>query len=187
MKIVFAKDGNPIRVRTAGIRGGGRGSRPAAGFTMVELLITLVLLGIVMAIAIPSFRGWVDNSNLKAAARTLTSDLAYLREAAITDSSDGTKYCIQFDSSANKAYIKYDPGGAGTLVPLANYPAERTLCDFGSGVQITNVSFGTTPVKVYNRGYFGTPGTVEISNGRGSKATISLLTTGKVYVTYSMQ
>lgn len=187
MNIVFAKDGNRIRVRTAGIRGGGRGSRPPAGFTMVELLITLVLLGIVTAIAIPSFRGWVDNSNLKAAARTLTSDLAYLREAAMTDSSDGTKYCIQFDSSANKVYMKYDPGGAGTLVPLTNYPAERSLCDFGSGVQITNVSFGTTPVKVYNRGYFGTPGSVEISNGRGSKATIALLTTGKVYVTYSMQ
>ncbi|HSD95079.1 MAG TPA: prepilin-type N-terminal cleavage/methylation domain-containing protein, partial [Syntrophales bacterium] len=36
--------------------------RRAAGFSMVELIITLVLLGIAMAIAIPSFRGWVDNS-----------------------------------------------------------------------------------------------------------------------------
>ena len=55
---------------------------------MVELLITLVLLGIVAAIAVPSFRGWVDNSNLKAAARTLSSDIAYMRDGGHVERKD---------------------------------------------------------------------------------------------------
>jgi prepilin-type N-terminal cleavage/methylation domain-containing protein len=163
-----------------------RHSRPDAGFTMVELLITLVLVGIVLSMAVPAISGYLANTNLKSAARSLQGDIAYLRESAMTESSDGTKYCIQFDAGANKVYLKYDPGGAGTLLPLVNYPATRNLSDSGSGVYISNTSYAA-PVKVYQRGFIGTPGTVEITNNRGSKATLTLLTTGKVYVTYSMQ
>ncbi len=162
-----------------------RQSRRAAGFSLVELLITLVLVGIVLSMAIPSVRGWLDNTNLKSAARALQADITYLREAAMTESSDGTKYCIQFDTGANKAFLKYDQGGSGTMLPVVNYPAERNLSDFGSGIQMTTTSY-TGPVKIYQRGFIGTPGTVEITNSRGSKATMTLLTTGKVYVTYNM-
>jgi len=39
------------------------------GFTLVELLITIALIVIVAAIAIPSFFGYSMNTNLKSAAR----------------------------------------------------------------------------------------------------------------------
>lgn len=182
MKIVLAEDENRIRVRTAGIRGGGRGSRPAAGFTMVELLITLVLVGIVMAIAIPSFRGWVDNSNLKAAARTLSSDINYLREAAL---SSGRTHMVSYDTGANTYTMKWDSDGAGTYANVPNYTASRLLCDHGSNIQITSVT--QNPIKIISSGAINPFGTVVVTNNRGSTATITTLITGRTHVTYSMQ
>ncbi len=159
--------------------------RPAYGFTMVELCFTVALLGIVLAIATPSIRGYIDNSNLKSAARTVSGDLAYLREAAMTEYNNGTKYCMKFDMGTNTISLLYDNGG--TLLPVVNYPSTRVMSDFGSSIQITSVPSGSSWVKVYQRGFIGNTGDIEITNSRGSKARITLVATGRAYVTYSMQ
>jgi Tfp pilus assembly protein FimT len=104
---------------------------------VVELLITLVLLGIVGAIAVPSFRGWVDNTNLKAAARTLSSDIAYMREAAM---SSGRSHTIAYNVGANTYTLRWDSDGAGTYADVPNYPATRLMSDHGGGIQVASVS-----------------------------------------------
>ena len=162
----------------------GRGpGRHAAGFSMVELLITLVLIGIVAAIAIPSFRGWVDNSNLKAAARTLSSDIAYMREAA---SSSGRIHTVAYDMAQNRYTLRWDSDGDGAAdADVPSYPALRSLSDHGSGILITSVS--QTPITIRSSGAINPFGNVVITNNRGSTATISTLITGRSHVTYSMQ
>jgi prepilin-type N-terminal cleavage/methylation domain-containing protein len=184
-----------VRVCAPSIRSGGLPGRvhagrkkpclPDGGFSVIELLITIVLLGVVLAMATPGIRGYLDNYNLKTAARAVSGDIAYLREAAMTEYNNGTKYCIKFDTSSNKMSLLWDNGGS--LVPVVNYPSERVMSDFGSGVQITNTPSGSQWVKVYQRGFIGNAGDIEITNNRGSKAKITLLATGRVYVTYSMQ
>lgn len=161
-------------------RGSGRRN---AGFSMVELLITLVLVGIAMAIAVPSFRGWVDNSNLKAAARTLSSDIAYMREAAM---SSGRIHTIAYDVSQNRYTLRWDSDGDGAAdADVPSYPALRSLLDHGSGILITSVS--QTPITIRSGGSINPFGNVVITNNRGSTATISTLITGRSHVTYSMQ
>jgi prepilin-type N-terminal cleavage/methylation domain-containing protein len=155
---------------------------PGDGFSVIELLITIVLLGVVLAMATPGVRGYIDNSNLKAAARTISGDIAFLRESAMTEYNNGTKYCLKFDTTNQTISLMHDD-----MSPLTNYPAQRNMSDFGSGIQITNTPSGTNPIKVYQRGFIGTPGNIEITNNRGSRATITMLATGRVYVTYSMQ
>jgi len=171
------------RAASGGLSAGPGLLHRAAGFSMVELLITLVLLGIAMAIAIPSFRGWVDNSNLKAAARTLSSDIAYLREAAI---SSGRSHTIAYDMAQNRYTLRWDSDGDGSCdADVPNYAAARLMSDHGGGIQITSVS--PAAIKIISSGSINPFGSVVITNSRGSTATISTLITGRSHVTYSMQ
>ncbi len=182
-----------MRVNAALIRFGGSpdsahsGMRkpcfPDGGFSMVELLLTLVLLSIAMTIAVPSYRGWVDNTHLKDTTRTLTGDFAYLREAALASNQT---HAIQCDAGLNSCSYSYDPGGSGTLTAVANYPSVRNLSNFGSGIQLTSVNPNRT-LKVIARGMITPSATLQLTNNRGSVATITVQITGRTYVTYSMQ
>jgi type IV fimbrial biogenesis protein FimT len=153
-----------------------------AGFSIIELLITVILLGIVLSMAVPSVNGWRDNTNLKSAARTMTSDVAYLRESAL---SSGRTHKMEFDIGSNLYTLYWDSDGAGTYATVQNYPASRTLSDFGSGVRLSSAS--QSPIQVTSNGTIKLFGTVVITNNRGSTATITTVLTGRAYVTYSMQ
>lgn len=60
----------------------GPSTRPS-GFTLIELMVTLAVLGVMMAIAIPSFRYVQNSSRLSAAANELVATLQLARMEAI--------------------------------------------------------------------------------------------------------
>ncbi|HTZ41025.1 MAG TPA: prepilin-type N-terminal cleavage/methylation domain-containing protein [Syntrophales bacterium] len=159
-----------------------RQPRPVAGFTLVELLIALILLGAVLSIAVPLMSGWLANSSLKSVARTMASDVAYLREAAL---SSGKTHMMSFNMNTNEYSLRWDSDGAGAYADVPNYPASRALSEFGSGVRITSVS--QSPILMIANGAINPFGTVVITNDRGSTATITTLITGRSHVTYNMQ
>lgn len=75
-------------------------ARRAEGFSLIELVIVIALLGIALSIAAPSFREYIENLNLRSAAREIASDIFVTRERAI---SENRKYRIRFDRDA-KSY-----------------------------------------------------------------------------------
>lgn len=54
------------------------------GFTLVELMIGLVILGILLAAAMPSFRAWVQNTQIRNAADAMVNGLQLARAQAIS-------------------------------------------------------------------------------------------------------
>lgn len=63
-------------------------SRGTTGFTLIELLITLVVSSILLAMALPSFREFVQIQRGKAASYDLVNSLLFARSEAIKRNSD---------------------------------------------------------------------------------------------------
>ncbi len=171
---------NEIPARRGAARGlpNGRGlCRRDAGFSLVELCITIVLLGIVAAIAFPSFRGWVDNSNLKGAARAVSSDVYDTRGRALAEN---RVYTITFSADPTNTYTITAPAANG----LTAVNETKNLSEYG-GVRMTSASVGA--ITIQSRGTVTPTVNVIMTNSRNSTGTINVLITGRAHVTYSMQ
>jgi len=76
-----------------GSRGRGQGIKKSEGFTLIELTIIIVILGVMLSLIIPRL-GELGEANLKRSARHLTGMIRFLR-----DESQATKavYRLRFD------------------------------------------------------------------------------------------
>jgi len=61
----------------------GKPPRVAAGFTLIELVITVTLLGVLLSVAVPGFRQLTLNQGVKSAAFDVFTALEYARSEAI--------------------------------------------------------------------------------------------------------
>lgn len=57
--------------------------RTQSGVTLIELAIGLVIIGILMAMAIPSFQQWIQNSQNRTAAESIQNGLRLARAEAV--------------------------------------------------------------------------------------------------------
>lgn len=54
-----------------------------AGFTLIELLIGIVIIGILLARGVPSFRDWIQNSQIRNAAEAIFNGLQLTKAEAV--------------------------------------------------------------------------------------------------------
>jgi len=144
-----------------------------AGFTLVETIIVIVIIIVVTAVAIPSFQKMAINGNLRAAARDIMSDFAFLKQRAM---SENTTFNIIFDVAHNNYTIQ---GGGTTQIKTPEY--------FANDIIITSASYdlGST-IRFHTRGTTSF-GTVVLTNGRNSTATITTNITGRTHVFFDIK
>ncbi len=141
------------------------------GFTLMEIIISLVLPGIVLALAIPSFQSYAVNENLRTAARDLIADFAIAKERAMAENINCT---ISFNLGDNQYTVT---AGMNTQTKsLSNYGASiQSLIP--SGVTVTFQTRGTVDPEVQ----------LTLINPRGSTAMITGNLNGRAEVQFDMR
>jgi type IV fimbrial biogenesis protein FimT len=74
-----------------------RTPRRSRGVTLVEVLIGLVIMGILIAMAVPNFTGWIRNQRVRAAAEGLLNGLQTARAEALKENA-----IVRFELGADK-------------------------------------------------------------------------------------
>lgn len=73
--------------------------KPALGFSLIELIIALAIVGLVSAIALPSYATWIKNSRVRTAAESIQNGLQTARAEAVKRNAS-----IRFSLNANSGW-----------------------------------------------------------------------------------
>ncbi len=103
------------------------------GFTLIELMVTIAVLAILMAIATPSFTDFFQRYRLRGAADDVATLLAVARSdavarnrnVAVVFSGTGGAWCVGAEAAAEPAA----PGDLVTTAPTCNCSGDCTVGD----------------------------------------------------------
>jgi general secretion pathway protein H len=105
--------------------------RLATGFTLLELLIVLAILGLTTALAVPMFSRAMPDLQAKAAARDVAAMLRSARSLAITENREVTVAVDLDRHSVDLAGVRSETVKPGIGLDL--YSAMEELIDRGAG------------------------------------------------------
>ncbi len=91
------------------------GGHKTSGFTILELMITLTIASVIMALAIPSFRDFIKNSRMSGASNDLLASLQLARTEAIKRR-HSVAVCASANPSAAVPNCAASFNGAGWVV-----------------------------------------------------------------------
>jgi type II secretion system protein H len=149
------------------------------GFTLIELMTVIAIIGILSTVALFGWQGYQNNVNLRTAAGEVMSDIASCKQQSV---SRGVGYCIQFTDGSPNYSINESSCSAPTQTQAKN------LTSFGSGLTISNTNFNSDRVSFLPRGTLSSnTGTIVLTNSKKSTATITVQITGRAYVSFAMR
>lgn len=118
------------------------------GFTLIELIITLAVLGIILAFAVPAFNGVIENNRVTTRANTLLGAMNYARSEAVRR---GEVVSLQREAGG------FESGWCVILGPLDGCENARDndlmLREFGATRDVVTNSGAIAGVSFDNRGF----------------------------------
>ena len=140
--------------------------RSNRGFTLVEMMIVVLLMGLMLAFAVPALRRLGNSQGLKGAKENMISQIQLARAKAI---STGIDQPVHFNNNYGFNYHIH-PSGVGT--PTTGWV-------FPNGVSY-GVSTFSSSVTMYANGKASNSVTIPLMNLQGARDTLVVLTSGLV-------
>ncbi|WIM07091.1 MAG: GspH/FimT family pseudopilin [Candidatus Nitricoxidivorans perseverans] len=122
--------------------------RHGRGATLIEIAIAIAIVALMIMLGLPSFREWIQNSQIRTAAESVSSGLQTARNEAVRRNAN-----VQFTLTAPGAV-----GGTGWQIALVN--TGEVLQSAPGGEGSGNVTIAPTPVDavaITFNGYGRTP------------------------------
>ena len=154
---------------------GNKNAGNESGFTLMELILVVVVMGIVAAIAIPAFMGFLPGMRLNGAARQVMGDLMDARMEAVKQNNE---FKVFFGSpSANQYQVLDDDdnnGTAGTGEAITTKNIQDNYSD---------VTFSSTNDPIfYPKGTATNLATITLQNSDGGCKKVKVAITGRVKI-----
>jgi len=132
------------------------------GFTLLEITVTLAILGIISAISIPSYYSWLPKHRLQTSVRKIYDDLNMARSRAVRTNTD---IGIEFNISNDTYRVFVDTNNNQIFDEGETVISTGTL---ENDVDITDSTFTSNTYGFNSRGMSaGTTGDVHMTNSSG--------------------
>ena len=118
------------------------------GFTLIELMIALAIFGIVLSLGMPSYRTWVQNTQIRNAAESIQNGIQKARAEAVKRNTS-IEFVLPYDPNpphlvTNPLWRIQLPGNTLTC-PISVTPL-TTLLECANTGGAKNVTVATTPI-----------------------------------------
>jgi len=137
-------------------------SASQAGFSLMEMMVVIVIVGVFATIAVPAFSSWREKQSVSNAAQAL---LMHLKQARVLAVSENRSVKITFSSSA----YTFDADTTGSCAPCKNNVVSYS--QFTS-----NLSISPTTTRTFSSRGTSNSGTMTLSaSGNEEKITVNVI------------
>jgi type IV fimbrial biogenesis protein FimT len=147
------------------------------GFSLVELMISLALMGIIFAIALPSFTAWINSSKISAAADSFQSGLQLARSEALKRNTQ-VRFTLGSNSDWTVGCVTVTAASATTIECPAIIHSRQTSEGSSTSIAITPTPSGASTITYDGFGKSVSTSTSFTSLNVGGKLTIDVAAGG---------